>query len=67
MKRLEPFWPLVNVSVDIDLTEFGLPDGKQFLRFDFIDPVWACMSACSLQTTCFRDAVGAKSVMCTWI
>jgi len=49
IKRLEPFWPLVNGSVDIDLSEFGLPDAKKTLRFEFIDPVWAWIRAACKQ------------------
>ena len=49
MKRLEPVWPLVNVSVDIDLSEFGLPDGQRSLQFEFIDPVWAWVRAACKQ------------------
>ena len=45
MKQIEPFWPLVNVAVDIDLSEFGLRDGKRSLHFEFIDPVWAWVRA----------------------
>ena len=45
IKKQEPFWPLVNVSVDLDLSEFGLPDDKRFLNFEFIDPVWAWVRA----------------------
>ena len=41
INRLEPFWPFVNVEVDIDLSKFGLPEGKRSLHFEFIDPVWA--------------------------
>ena len=45
INRLEPFWPFVNVEVDIDLSKFGLPEGKRSLHFEFIDPVWAWVRA----------------------
>ena len=43
---MDPFWPLVNVSVQLDLSDFaGLPYDKRSLNFEFIDPVWAWVRA----------------------
>ena len=35
--------------MDIDLSEFGLPNGKRSLHFEFIDPVWAWVRAACKQ------------------
>ena len=63
VKRLQPFWPHVNVSVDIDLSDFGLPDGKRSLEFKFIDPVWAWVRAAYKQPA--SEMQWVPKVQCT--
>ena len=45
ISKVEPFWPLVMHSVQINLSKFDLPEKKQRLTFEFVDPLWAWVSA----------------------
>lgn len=45
ISKVEPFWPLVMHSVDINLSKFDLPQSKRHLIFEFIDPLWAWVRA----------------------
>ena len=43
--KVEPFWHQVMHSVHIDLSKFDLPENKRRLTFEFVDPLWAWVSA----------------------
>ena len=45
ISKVEPFWPRVMHSVQINLSQFDLPEKKQRLTFEFVDPLWAWVSA----------------------
>ena len=63
VKRLQPFWQHVDVSVDIDLSDFDLPDGKRSLEFKFSDPVWAWVRAAYKQPA--SEMQWVPKVQCT--
>ena len=49
VNNIDSFWPRVMHTVEIDLTRFGLPPNKRTLTFDFIDPLWAWVTAACKQ------------------
>lgn len=49
LRVIEDFWKLVSHTHRIDVSQFGLESGTQYVEFHFIDPIWGWLLAAQKQ------------------